>query len=74
MVVVTPTYAPDLDLFSDLHGSVLRWFPSDVRHVVVVTEPDLAPFRQFEGPDASSSASVTFYPDLCEPYLSASCG
>jgi Family of unknown function (DUF6492) len=50
MVVVTPTYAPDLDLFSDLHGSVLRWFPSDVRHVVVVTEPDLAPFRQFEGP------------------------
>jgi hypothetical protein len=49
MVVVTPTYAPDLELFSDLHASVLRWFPADVRHVVVVTEPDLAPFRRFEG-------------------------
>jgi hypothetical protein len=50
MVVVTPTYAPDLDLFSDLHESVLRWFPTDVCHLVVVTEPDLAPFRRFEGP------------------------
>jgi hypothetical protein len=50
MVVVTPTYSPDLELFSDLHQSVQRWFPTDVRHVVVVTEPDIAPFRQFEGP------------------------
>ena len=49
MVVVTPTYAPDLDLFSDLHESVLRWFPADVRHVVVVNEPDLTLFRRFEG-------------------------
>jgi Family of unknown function (DUF6492) len=49
MVVVTPTYAPDLDLFSDLHESVLRCFPADVDHLVVVTEPDLAPFRRFEG-------------------------
>jgi hypothetical protein len=50
MVVVTPTYAPDLELFSDLHESVLRWFPVDVRHVVVVTERNVAPFRRFEGP------------------------
>jgi Family of unknown function (DUF6492) len=50
MVVVTPTYAPDLELFSDLHESVLRWFPADVRHVAVVTERNVAPFRRFEGP------------------------
>jgi hypothetical protein len=50
MVVVTPTYGPDLDLFSDLHASVLRWFPADVRHVAVVNEPDLPLFRHFEGP------------------------
>jgi hypothetical protein len=49
MVVVTPTYAPDLELFRDLHESVLRWFPAEVRHVVVVTERDVAPFRRFEG-------------------------
>lgn len=50
MVVVTPTYAPDLELFSDLHESVLRCFPDDVRHVVVVNESDIPSFRRFEGP------------------------
>jgi hypothetical protein len=50
MVVVTPTYAPDLELFSDLHESVLHCFPADVRHVVVVTERNVVPFRRFEGP------------------------
>jgi hypothetical protein len=50
MVVVTPTYAPDLELFSDLHQSVLRCFPADVRHVAVVPETDLRLFRRFEGP------------------------
>ena len=50
LVVVTPTYAPDLDLFSDLHDSVLRWFPTEVRHLVVVDDSDVALFRRFEGP------------------------
>jgi hypothetical protein len=50
MVVVTPTYAPDLDLFSDLHESVLRWFPTDVRHLAVVNDSDVTLFRRFEGP------------------------
>jgi hypothetical protein len=49
MVVVTPTYAPDVDLFSDLHESVLRWFPGDVRHLAVVNDSDVALFRRFEG-------------------------
>jgi Family of unknown function (DUF6492) len=49
MVVVTPTYRRDLELFNDLHESVLRWFPADVRHVAVVNESDLALFRRFEG-------------------------
>jgi hypothetical protein len=50
MVVVTPTYAPDLELFTDLHESFLRWFPADVRHMAVVNETDLPLFRRFEGP------------------------
>lgn len=50
MVVVTPTYAPDLELFTDLHQSVLRWFPNDVRHVAVVNDRDMDLFRVFEGP------------------------
>ena len=50
MVVVTPTYAPDLELFADLHASVLRCFPDDVRHLVIVTQADVTPFRRFAGP------------------------
>lgn len=49
MVVVTPTHAPDVHLFTDLHESVLRWFPADVRHLAVVNERDLPLFRAFEG-------------------------
>jgi Family of unknown function (DUF6492) len=50
MIVVTPTYAPDLELFTDLHRSVLEHFPVDVRHVAIVPERDLTLFRQFAGP------------------------
>src|SRR6185312_6131806 len=50
MIVVTPTYAPDFELFTDLHQSVLRCFPADVRHVVIAPERDLSLFRQFSGP------------------------
>lgn len=50
IVVVTPTYAPDLELFGDLHESVLAWFPAEARHVAVVNESDLPIFRRFEGP------------------------
>jgi hypothetical protein len=50
ILVVTPTYAPDLDLFVDLHASVLRWFPDGTRHLAIVNETDLPRFRRFEGP------------------------
>jgi hypothetical protein len=48
-LVVTPTYAPDLDLFTDLHASVLRFFPASAHHLAIVNEPDLPLFRRFEG-------------------------
>ena len=50
LVVVTPTYAPDLELFADLHASVLQFFPDDVRHVVVVNDGEVPLFQRFEGP------------------------
>lgn len=53
MIVVTPTYLPDLDLFADLHESVLRQFPVDVRHVVVTPERHVPAFRHFVGPRCS---------------------
>lgn len=50
MVVVTPTYAPDVELFADLHESVLTWFPNDVSHIAIVDDGDLPLFRRFSGP------------------------
>lgn len=50
MVVVTPTYGPDLALFTDLHESFLNCFAEDVKHLVVTPAVDRHLFRQFEGP------------------------
>jgi hypothetical protein len=50
MAVVTPTYAPDRELFADLHESVLNCFPDDVSHIAIVDEADLPQFRRFSGP------------------------
>lgn len=50
MAVVTPTYAPDRELFADLHESVLNCFPSDVTHIAIVDDADLPLFRRFSGP------------------------
>lgn len=49
MVVVTPTYAPDLPMFADLHRSFLHCFPEEVKHLVVTPRADQDLFRQFEG-------------------------
>lgn len=69
MLVVTPTYAPDLELFSDLHESVLRCFPADVRHMAVVPETDLPLFRRFEGPRCLVSGVREVLPVLALPFL-----
>jgi hypothetical protein len=50
MAVVTPTYAPDRELFADLHESVLNCFPADVSHIAIVDDADLPLFRRFSGP------------------------
>jgi hypothetical protein len=50
LVVVTPSYGPDLGRFRELHGSVLRHLPEESVHVVIVPTRDVAAFRQFQGP------------------------
>lgn len=45
LTVITPSYAPDFELFADLHRSVLRHTAGDVRHVVVVPHRDAARFE-----------------------------
>jgi hypothetical protein len=47
MLVVTPAYRPDLELFRELRESVRRHFPPGVEHLVVTPERDLRLFRMF---------------------------
>jgi hypothetical protein len=47
---VTPSYAGDLELLEDLHASVLRWFPEDALHLVIVPIRDLSAFAHLAGP------------------------
>ncbi|WP_433499348.1 DUF6492 family protein [Sphaerimonospora sp. CA-214678] len=50
LAVITPTYAPDLELFADLHRSVLTHTPDDTVHHVIVPSRDRGLFARFEGP------------------------
>ena len=50
LAVLTPSYRPDLELFGDLHRSVLRWTPEQVVHHVVVPRADVTSFSGFAGP------------------------
>ncbi|GAA2212669.1 DUF6492 family protein [Nonomuraea monospora] len=50
LAVVTPTYAPDAELFADLHRSVLAHTSDDTVHHVVVPDSDHRLFARYAGP------------------------
>jgi hypothetical protein len=50
MSVVTKSFAPDFELCSDLHQSVLDYSPDSVHHHIVVPGPDLQLFGRLAGP------------------------
>jgi hypothetical protein len=50
LAVVTPTYAPDFELFRDLHRSVLAFTDPSVVHYAVTPSRDLARFAELAGP------------------------
>lgn len=50
LAVLTPSYGPDRAMFEMLHDTVLRQFPEDTVHYVVVPEKDRALFATYEGP------------------------
>ena len=49
LAIVTPSYAPDLELFAELRRSVLDHFPTDVTHFVIVPRCDVEAFAHFRG-------------------------
>ncbi|NJP95149.1 hypothetical protein HCN51_37920 [Nonomuraea sp. FMUSA5-5] len=50
LAVITPSYAQDVDLFADLHRSVLEFTSDDTIHHVFVPPGDRGAFARFEGP------------------------
>lgn len=50
LAVMTPSYLPDLPLFTDLHASVVRWFPKDTVHVAIVPTRDRVAFESLSSP------------------------
>lgn len=60
LVVVTPSYAPDAELFADLHRSVLQHTPEQTVHHVIVPTADRARFARHSGP----RCRVWTYPEL----------
>lgn len=64
MVVVTPSYGPDLSLFAQLHRSVLQNFPVGVRHIVVVPEHDVPAFQTFASPRCLVVPVKDFLPEI----------
>jgi hypothetical protein len=50
LAILTPSYAPDLELCRDLNRSVVRWTPPDVHHHVLVPPRDRELFAPLRGP------------------------
>ncbi|MDB5039634.1 MAG: hypothetical protein JWN27_360 [Candidatus Eremiobacteraeota bacterium] len=50
IAVVTPSFARDYHLCRELNRSVLRFWPEDTKHYLVVDRQDLALFRPLAGP------------------------
>jgi hypothetical protein len=50
LAVITPSYAPDLELCRDLNRSVIECTPADVPHHIVVPRRDLEAFASLRGP------------------------
>ena len=45
--ILTKTYAPDLELFEDLHASIAKFTDKEVVHRVVVDDADKGLFERF---------------------------
>lgn len=67
LAVVTPSYAPDFDLCSDLNRSVLRFSPEQVHHHIVVPRRDLDLFGRLAGPRTHIHRAAGYLPGSFVP-------
>jgi hypothetical protein len=62
LVVLTPSYAPDLELCTGLNRSVLQYAPPDVHHVLIVPPADVAAFRHLANERTTIRTEPEFLP------------
>jgi hypothetical protein len=62
MVIVTPSFANDFELCTDLNRSVLRYAPSDVSHHIIVPRRDMELFSRLAGPRTKIRCEADFLP------------
>jgi hypothetical protein len=62
LVVLTPSYAPDLELCTGLNRSVLQYASQDVHHVLIVPPADVPAFSQLAGDRTSIRTEPEFLP------------
>ncbi len=67
MAVVTPSYAPDFDLFTDLHRSVLAQTPPDTIHHVLVDDWDVPLFTTVASPRCQVRPASSLMPRSFRP-------
>lgn len=63
MTVITKSFAPDLELCSDLNRSVLECAPASVQHHIIVPRQDLKLFEQLAGPRTRIRCDADFLPN-----------
>jgi hypothetical protein len=62
MSIITPSYAPDFELCSDLHRSVLEYSPESVHHHIIVPRADVELFRRLSGSRTHVRSEADFLP------------
>jgi hypothetical protein len=75
LAVLTPSYAPDLELCRDLNRSVLEWTQPEVRHHIIVPRRDVGLFARLRGPRTEvSGRSTSWFLVPCWPCQRRTCG
>jgi hypothetical protein len=67
LALVTPSYRNDVELFADLHHSVMRFTDESVMHYVIVPKADVELFSSFAGPRCILVPEESLYPRHYKP-------
>lgn len=73
LALITPSYAPDLELCIDLAKSVLRYTSPDVTHYIIVPARDLPAFKRVSGQRTIVQNARSYLPGSMQKIPGANC-